>query len=280
MSVLRNTYYALPPGLRRLARRVWFLPSDLFDRISGRRDPMVPPKGKIFIGSGDFIETGRSLMEQLISLAGLEPGSRVLDVGCGMGRVAVPLTGYLDERGSYEGFDIVPSAIRWCRKNISQRYPQFRFTHIDLKNDLYNLRTDREAKDFIFPYGEEEFDLVFLTSVFTHMLIDDVRNYLAQIHRVLKPGGTCYATFFLLNRNTEELMKPSGTEMFSNRREHYALFHPKVKTANVAYNEDYLLEELISRQGFRVEKVVYGFWPGRERSAFDNYQDICVFCKI
>jgi ubiquinone/menaquinone biosynthesis C-methylase UbiE len=279
METLRTTYYLLPPGMRRVARRMWYLPQDLIESVSGKRDPMVPPKGKIFIGSGDFLATGESIRQQLVTLAGLMPGHRVLDVGCGMGRVAVPLTSFLNEKGSYEGFDIVPAAIRWCRKKITSRYPRFRFTHIDLKNDLYNLRARQEAKNIKFPYDEGEFDLVFLTSVFTHMLPEDVKNYLDQIYRVLKPGGTCFATFFLMNRGAERMMSRTGKEMFTTRLEHHSLFHPRVKEANVAYEEAYLREVMLVEAGFKLEQVRYGFWPGRPRTALNNYQDICIFSK-
>ena len=279
MGILRNTYYLLPPGLRRVARRIWYLPVDLYETVTGRRGAMVPPRGRIFIGSGDFTATGEAIREQLVTLAGLKPSHRVLDVGCGMGRVAVPLTAFLDERGSYEGFDIVPSAIRWCRKKITARYPRFRFNHIDLRNELYNLRTEREASDFQFPYREGEFDLVFLTSVFTHMVPKDLQNYLVQIHRVLKTGGTCFATFFLLNHDAEEWMERSAKKMFTTRLEHHALFHPRVREANVAYEEAHLLHDMIGKAGFEIREVRYGFWPGRPRSDLNNYQDICVFRK-
>lgn len=279
MGTLRNAYYLMPPGMRRLARRFWFLPLDLYESATGKRDPMVPPKGRIFIGSGDFVSTGESIREQLVTLAGLQPSHRVLDVGCGMGRVAVPLTATLDEQGSYEGFDIVPSAIKWCRNKITSRHPRFRFTHIDLKNDLYNLRTNQEAKSFVFPYRDGEFDLVLLTSVFTHMLLEDVRSYLQQIHRVLKPGGVCFATFFLMNAEAEALMDASGQRMFSTRLDHHYLFHPRVKAANVAYEETYLMEELLAGNGLVPEQVRYGFWPGRPRTELNNYQDICVCRK-
>jgi len=240
---------------------------------------MIPPRGRIFIGSGDFVRTGESIREQLIELGGLQPHHRVLDVGCGIGRVAVPLTSFLGEKGSYEGFDIVKSAIQWCNKKISSRYPTFRFTHIDLKNDLYNLSTEEEAKDFVFPYEEDEFDLVFLTSVFTHMILDDAENYLSQIHRVLKPDGICFATFFIMNQEAKRFMEKSGKEMFRTQRDHHYLFHARVKEANVAFDEDYLVDTMIGAQGFAMESVHYGFWPGRPKTSLSNFQDICIFRK-
>jgi SAM-dependent methyltransferase len=252
---------------------------DLFETVMGFREPMVPPRGKIFIGSGDFVQTGLSILQQLIDLGGLQPHHRVLDVGCGVGRVAIPLTQFFSEEGSYEGFDIVKSAIQWCNKKISSRYPHFRFTHIDLKNDLYNLSTTEEAKDFIFPYADGEFDLVFLTSVFTHMVLDDVDNYLIQIHRVLKPGGICFATFFLMNQEAEEFMEKSGKDMFRTRLEHHYLFHARVKEANVAFEEDHLVRQMIDPKGFTLEGTHYGFWSGRPKTVLNNFQDICVFRK-
>ncbi len=287
MSFLRNAYYTLPPVVRRLSRRIYYLPVDFYESVTLSRGPMIPPKGKIFIGSGDFVKTGKSLKDQLVDLAGLRPDQRVLDVGCGMGRVAVPLTAYLtnggsDEEshgGSYEGFDIVKPAIRWCQNKISSRYPNFQFTHIDLKNDLYNLRTNKEAKDFVFPYPDEEFDLVFLTSVFTHMVMADVENYLAQIQRVLKPGGICFATFFLINQEARDFMQQSGKEMFQTELDFHYLFHARVKEANVAYDEDYLADRMIGSKGLKLERVYPGFWSGRPKSELKNFQDICVIRK-
>lgn len=279
MNFLRNTYYFLPPVVRRISRRIWYLPLDAIESITGARGSMVPPRGRIFIGSGDFVKAGEAIKEQLLDLGGLQPGSRVLDVGCGIGRVAVPLTSYLDDQGSYEGFDIVKSAITWCTRKIHSRFPNFRFTHVDLKNDLYNLGTDREARDFVFPYEDGEFDLVFLTSVFTHMVLADVENYLEQIHRVLKPGGSCFATFFLINEEAKTLKKQNGKFMFSTELEHHYLFHARVKEANVAYDEDHLVQKMIVPKGFQMEQVLYGFWPGRTKSDLSNFQDICVFRK-
>ncbi len=280
MSFPRNAYYSLSPGTRRLARRIYYMPLDLYESVVRSRGPMIPPKGKIFIGSGDFVKTGSSIKDQLVELAGLEPGHRVLDVGCGMGRIAVPLTSYLDRGGSYEGFDIVKPAIRWCEKRISSRYSNFQFTHIDLKNDLYNLSTENEAKDFVFPYANDEFDLVFLTSVFTHMVLADVENYLKQIQRVLKPGGTCFATFFIINQEAIDFMQQSGKEMFTTKLDHHYLFHARVKEANVAYDEDYLTGHLIRSTGLELDSIHFGYWSGRPKTALENFQDISIIKKV
>ena len=67
MNFLRSAYYALPPVVRRVSRRVWYLPLDLMESVSGRRDPMVPPRGRIFIGSGDFVKAGESIKDQLVN---------------------------------------------------------------------------------------------------------------------------------------------------------------------------------------------------------------------
>ena len=54
------------------------------------------------------------MLKQFIDLGGLKPEHRVLDIGSGIGRVAIPLTEYLNEKGSYEGFDVVELGVNWC----------------------------------------------------------------------------------------------------------------------------------------------------------------------
>ena len=101
----------------------------------------------------------------------------------------MPLTKYLSKSGSYDGFDIVPRAIKWCSNNITSRYPNFRFHFADIYNKHFNPNGRLTAADFRFPYGDGMFDLVFLTSVFTHMLQNDVEHYLSEISPVLKLDG-------------------------------------------------------------------------------------------
>ena len=108
---------------------------DALDTAFGRRESLVPPRRLRFVGDGDFTAIGREFAGYLRTHAGLAPDHRVLDVGCGVGRIAVPLLDYLSGRGGYDGFDIVPRAIRWCERSIAPRNPRFRFVLADLRNE-------------------------------------------------------------------------------------------------------------------------------------------------
>ena len=61
----------------------------------------------------------------------------MLDVGCGIGRLARPLAGYLSIDGTYAGFDVDAAGIRWCRQRYGH-FPQFSFAHADVRNARYN----------------------------------------------------------------------------------------------------------------------------------------------
>ncbi len=85
------------------ARRIRADAADRLARIRGRRDPTLPPRTLIeTIGGGDYVAVGDRFFE-VFKEAGLEPTDDVLDIGCGVGRMARPLVGWLE--GRYEGFD-------------------------------------------------------------------------------------------------------------------------------------------------------------------------------
>ena len=278
MITKRKLYYFLTPSLRYFIRRAYFLPIDLWNSIKGKRDKMIPPQGLIFIGSGDFKKIGEHYLAVFIEHCGLLPEHHVLDIGCGIGRIAIPLTNFLNNQGSYDGFDIVEKGISWCRKHISTSFPNFKFLHVDLKNDFYNLKTEQKAKNFIFPYLDRIFDLIILTSVFTHMLIEDVENYIKEIYRVLKPRGKCLVTFFILNSESRNYMKSNHDFNFDINIGNYSLLDQNVKEANVAYEEEYIIN-LITQNNLYIEKTLYGFWSGRPKKESFDFQDTLIISK-
>jgi ubiquinone/menaquinone biosynthesis C-methylase UbiE len=267
----------LTPNLRLAARRIYYLPIDLINSITGRRPKIVPPKGLIFTGPGNFTKIGDRFLKHFIQFGNLNPHHNVLDVGSGIGRMAIPLTTYLTT-GKYEGFDIVEKGIKWCTKNITKRFPNFQFKHISLKNDLYSS-DGSDAVSFMFPYPDNSFDFVFLTSVFTHMLPVETEHYMSEISRVMKKGGRCFATFFILNDESIRFMNDSSFVMFPFNHGHYSLMDEKVVSANVACQEDYIRQILAGKNKFSITIVRYGSWSGRPKVDSTDYQDIVVFEK-
>lgn len=277
MTWLRNTFYALPPRWRFTARRLFYLPIDLYEGLTGQRDALTPPRGMIYTGSGDFRAQGNKLLQYFIEDAGLQPHHDVLDIGSGIGRIAVPLTSYLSKEGSYQGFDVVETGVKWCREKITSRFPNFQFQYIELDNDLYRS-AGADAARFVFPYEDNSFDFVVLSSVFTHMLPDEVANYLRGIGRVLRPGGICFATFFVWNEASAKVEQQNPTFAFPYDHGHYRLMDERVASANVAYDEQYL-QQLITDAKLNLQQTFYGYWSKGQRGQSKDFQDILLLRK-
>ncbi len=230
---------------------------------TGKGDPELPPMRLRFVGMGDFRGVGESLVKLLIETGGLRPTDRVLDIGCGIGRVAIPLTKFL--QSTYDGFDVVEAAVRWCRRRIGARHPNFRFQHANLYNSFYNRR-GVPASRYRFPYADASFDFAFATSVFTHLDVESARRYLTEAYRVLRPGGRLLATFFLLDSG------PAPSLDFIDRHEHYALIDANTPDAAIAFPER-MIHELMPESQWRIG-IVYGGWAGRQNAP--TFQDTVV----
>lgn len=272
----------LPAPVRRWARsrRHWLKyyrhgVRDLVDAATGRGEALLPPRRLIFLVGGDFKETGRQFVDLLVARTGLRPDDAVLDVGCGAGRMAVPLTRYLSAEGRYEGFDSFARGVRWCEEQITPRFPHFRFRVADLYNEFYTPRGRIKASEYQFPYADASFDVVFLASVFTHLLPDDMEHYLSEIARVLKPGGRCVITYFLLNADTLQRMRAGEADLdFQFDFGRYRSINETGKEAAVAFEEPQI-RDLYGQRGLTVEEPVeWGSWSGATGAAM--YQDTVV----
>ena len=263
----------LPKSLKLFIKKIYYLPFDLFDGFK-RRNDMIPPR-MIIIGDGDFEQIGEGFKRQLIELGDLQPNDRVLDVGCGIGRMAIPLTSYLSREGEYWGFDIVKKGIDWCQKHISSKYNNFHFIHSNIYNKHYNVRGNIQARNYKFPFEDRFFDLVFLTSVFTHMLPPDVENYVGEISRVLKADGKCMITFFILNDESTNLIR-SGNSKLDFRYEIDGCLTTDKNTPEdaLAYRENYIID-LFNKQGLVIHRpVYYGSWCNRQD--YFGFQDLII----
>jgi SAM-dependent methyltransferase len=182
-----------------------------------------------------FEEHGEAIAEMMRQQGLLAKGSRLLDVGCGCGRIARWLVD--DPIGSYLGFDRHRGMIDWCRENFSGAAPHFDFRFYDLKSaysDLDGQRGDLDPEEFEFPFEAGSFDSVVLVSVFTHMPLGEIEAYLRNLHRILAPGGRILLSVF------------------------FAEAEPEVIGLGF-YHRQETLESLFERRGFAAKQL----WPTR-----------------
>ncbi len=250
---------------------------DLRDRLSGRADRLVPPRRLDFVGHSDFVETGDEFLGHFVELGGLQPHHAVLDVGCGIGRMARPLAGFLSGEGSYHGFDVNRDGIGWCRRRYA-RFRNFHFVVADLYNRRYNPHGTQKAIDYRFPYEAERFDFAILASVLTHLLEDEAEHYLSETARVLKPGGRAVATFFLLEEESRRLIAEGRSGLdFLEPEAHVSVLSDDMPEEAVAYDEGWVYER-VAGHGMRIlEPVRPGSWCGREGAL--SFQDVVVLEK-
>ncbi len=268
---------ASPRAVRSAIRRARDLLAGLSDRVHVLPEPGALPTHLLSEGEiQSFRQIGDKFLGYFVEFGGLKPNHAVLEVGCGPGRMARPLTQYLDS-GSYDGFDVIPECIRWCRASIASRYMNFRFQIADIYNGSYNPDGRFTASAYRFPYANDQFDFVFLTSVFTHLLPDDMEHYLKEISRVMKPGGRCLITFFLLNAESTDLIRAGkSTIAFVLDRGRYLTVDGAPEEAAVAYDERYIAE-IFERNGLRDLHIHFGNWCRRPLAL--DYQDLVFATK-
>jgi SAM-dependent methyltransferase len=257
---------------------------------SGENYDLVPPEtliqeNKIGIGdyqaiSEEFCKVGKGITENMMRMGLLSPSSIVLDVGCGLGRLARPLVSYLED-GEYYGIDTTKSSVAWCAEAYKE-YPNFHFMHSDVYSTTYNRTATTKARDYIFPFNDGIFDFVWSTSLFTHMVIADVDNYLKEMSRVMKNGAMCWNTFLILDDVALALL-----DDLNARKTRYCLPYDidggRVRDqsdpeAQIALYEDRIIE-IYRKHGLGNMDIRYGPWSGRTENVKAGGQDVIVAQK-
>jgi SAM-dependent methyltransferase len=258
----------LPPRLGRLWWRLRHLPGDLAAPPS---DPLVPPRGRAFVGAGDFVAVGDAMLAEFVA-AGLAPVHRVLDAGCGLGRMARPLAAFLDG-GSYAGFDVVAADVAWCRRRYAALHPRFRFEHLDVANAAYNPRGRTPAERLVLPFPDGAFDFAIAISLFTHLLPAAARRCLHEIARTLAPGGRLFATFFVDDDAARAAIAAGSTELaFAHELGGARVQSLRRPEAAIAFGRAEL-EGWLAAAGLALERFAPGSWRGLPAAV---YQDVVV----
>jgi len=182
------------------------------------------------IAVGGEFEAFGILERQLLIQHGLGPDAYLIDVGCGSGRLATALNGYL--QGRYLGLDVVPDLLDYARALVAR--PEWRFELIE---------------GFRIPEQDGQADMVCFFSVFTHLLHEHSYLYLQEAKRVLKRGGKVVLSFL-------EFVNPA----------HWGVFEQAVRDASGTSTHTQFvsrdgIEAWASHLGFTVEAIEDGDKP-------------------
>jgi demethylmenaquinone methyltransferase/2-methoxy-6-polyprenyl-1,4-benzoquinol methylase/phosphoethanolamine N-methyltransferase len=116
----------------------------------------------------------RRFREMTVDLAHVRPGEAVLDVGCGTGELTLAAKRRVGSQGAVHGIDAAPEMIAFARGKAHRQG-----VDVDFRPGVVEK----------LPFPDASFDVV-LSSLMVHHLPDDLkREGLAEIRRVLKPGG-------------------------------------------------------------------------------------------
>ena len=123
---------------------------------------------KVTLGREDI------LRQTTVDLAGVKPGDAVLEVGCGTGTLTLAAKQAAGPSGEVVGIDIIPGMIEASRRKAAQANEAITFQPGSIDG---------------IPFPDSHFDVVLCSFMIFHMSEETRRKGIAEIQRVLKPGG-------------------------------------------------------------------------------------------
>ena len=234
--------------LRCLAAPLTRLIQPEFTVLDGTRIPAGPMRcgGRNFADDRDFLATGEREAKRLLESFGLNDASRVLEIGCGPGRLPTGILRAFGEVQCYLGLDVRADAVDWGNEHIGQAHPNFCFRHVNAHNARYNPRGEGVVGAVELPVDGGRFDIAYLYSVFSHMTLEDVRRYLSAIHDVLRPSGRLFFTTFVEADVPDFEVNPAGYKQDWKGELHC-----------VRFERDFL-ERTVNEAGFTLDEFHYG----------------------
>jgi len=185
-----------------------------------------------------------ALREQFLRALGPRPGERVLDVGSGPGFLAAAIAEAVGSTGAVSGVDISEGLLAVARSHCAhQSWVEF-----------------RHAEATKLPFADQEFDAAISTQVLE--FVRDVPAALAEIHRVLRPGGRVV----VVDTDWDSIVWHSPDRERMNR----------ILAAWEEHAADSYLPRTLARRlqsaGFRLEsqQVIPIFNPTYDRNSFSN----------
>ena len=231
-------------------------------------------------GPDTFEAISEAHIQNLQKHIGINPDASIVEIGCGIGRDAIPLSKLLSSNGRYLGIDIIKPSIDWCAENISSRHKNFKFIHFDVKDQLHNPAGTEKTTSIHIPVDNHSVDLVILQSVFTHMFREDILHYMKEFRRILKQDGKIYATVFIVNNEILCTARRTNLTKFNLRFMHEwepgcLINDPAAPAGAVAYTANFFESIVRSANLKLLRPYLKGSWSGYYENP-DDGQDVAI----
>ncbi len=244
-----------------------------------RNNRFIPTPGdkEIYTGgkSDDFLQIGVDTLRSLIRHANVNPASKILEIGSGMGRIALPLTQWLEGEGEYVGVEIVKDGVAGMVPEKHRR--AIRSFPFPAPRHLQRiLQSARKKEDRRPVAAEKHFDTAIFCSVFTHLIDSDVDAYLKLLSKHMASGGLLWGTWFIMDEEARRLVREgkSTLKFILDDSKTFFLDAERKSTVAVAYDPDYV-RQLLQSHGFAIEHLDKGLWCQRDLP-WGGYQDLIV----
>jgi SAM-dependent methyltransferase len=235
------------------------------------------PPNEFIARVGGGTDVGLEFLDYFVDFGNLLADDVVLDLGCGTGRMAIPLQRFLAGNGRYIGVDVDAQLIDWCKENIQAQDRRFEFVHLPARNNLYNPDGRVETTEVALPILESSISFAFATSVLTHLRAAHAAHYLRELGRVLRPNGRLLITAFLMDAASLDAVQTSTADLV------FRALDSEMWTTDVALPEKAVgfrretLNRWAAAGGLAPATQLRGTWAaGRDGY---SYQDILVFRK-
>lgn len=222
----------------------------------------VGVRNKVFLNQVLCLKSGYNFWLHAFASRLCDLNSQIVELGCGYGRKAMHLRNYYMQgtrfTGRYVGIDIDDEQLNYARAHFPA--PQFQFFTSSHASKTYAATgTSRTGgapacAEYRLPVADDSQDFVFSTSLFTHLLEPELRNYLQESQRILRPGGWMQMNVFAL-----DYMNSCG--LTGNRWKFtHTIGNAQVESARypeaaVAYRERFLVN-LGSELGFAHSEII------------------------
>lgn len=215
-----------------------------------------------------YFGIGRAVALDIFKLGVIhDPSAKVIDIGCGCGRIAQFLLPMLEPtKGQYIGYDTWADGPAWATENLSTIHPHGQFIHLG-ETSQYEAST---AHAFGVPAGSQ--DAVIAISLFSHLRKEAANQCLSEISKALRPGGKAYLTFLASKERFREWFPDLACP-----EDDYGIYYVKPGSED-SFVEERVLASLFEANSLAIKEKLYGTFRGdRFRGrGLAGYQDVFV----